>query len=902
VNGEGTSTVFTPFFVEVKELVYPGRPQDLVWPEGKWIYAIRDQTLVVQAQAVNGKWNGTTFASGRGKDRPWIWEGGVLLDPGREDKPHVYWFFLSPIELTKKSIDYLVQHHKFTTLAVSCTMDAWGKAVHVPDPLHWAAACHRLYYQPAVKKYEELLCGEEAVSQAFIASVLKRWIDEQSGPSGIPANKASIGPVDPAKARPRSAEEARREALRQGILGGYPPDWQPPEAPKHPEWRPVTEPATVDTRHDIRKHLKDGEPYAWLEKREKDLRSLKEKAEQAGAYFAYCVDSPEYRAVTDSCEGAKDPGAVKHCLQAKACIMADLTATESGKTLIRSLVSDPNGFLRRYVLFEQEPPEFRTFKEARWSWQAFLSIFEKALPAYLGLLRGKITREKERELIAKLLADRGIYVSATLGKDPELELLARKGKLSPAEQQKLVHDYLARHKVGDPKQIQDPEVRAAVADLREGKAPSTSEAKAGYQKLRKEAGALEALPERWYAVEIDKIHKNFELNWAHVAGRVDVIIEMANLLVALREFEEVHKKPGVPWYRSLIGLTGAAADSAAAVLSFMSLLAAAEAKKRLEKRAFIAGVVAGVIDVFEFYGEFHEAAAGERDYAKAAGYGIQMAGSGFAIVGAAIALLPESSVLAVFGPYGLLIAFVGAVFVIAGAAIVHYFSLTPNETFARGCFLRRERLEEGYIDPPWSSFKLPTPSAVTERQALEQLLATFQVEARAAQDDDWSLSLTPGFLHPHSSFGIRIERTWKERFSAVRSDICRITVDKNGIRQLSGPPLRKLQASMSDGRIDFIFIDLESRGFDSGDRKQLACRSIARDAIGRSYEVDVRVRLLLDPASREKAFVPKQSDLRMTLPACTRASSLDKSQWAPPAKERLTSDSVPYSAGLRPIR
>lgn len=211
-------TIETGYTVDVRELVYPGGPTDFVPVEGKWVYVFREQKLAVEAFAEKpGVWSGVTIEGSRRKR--WRTGNGVRVDPGPSGARHAYFFFLSPVQLTRGAIEYLEQGGKLDLAAVRCLCGEYGATVFAPDPLRWAADAQARYHAPRVDTLRAWQYDEDMVACAFVAGVLQAWIDD--GDRAGVANELQRRPKDWLDARKKGMEEALRKAEEAAAYLGH---------------------------------------------------------------------------------------------------------------------------------------------------------------------------------------------------------------------------------------------------------------------------------------------------------------------------------------------------------------------------------------------------------------------------------------------------------------------------------------------------------------------------------------------------------------------------------------------------------------------------------------------------------------------------------------------------------
>jgi len=187
-DGKGLVTINSGFLVSIKELVYPGHRTDSREVENKWLYAIKDGKVLAEIEAVKkGQWEGFTTIDGhkkkvRASDARTA--GQLELDPGPKDGRYKYYFLLSPVKMTKKSLDSLLSDKNHLNYLSALVCNAWDQEVLVPDAFHWAVDAHVQYLAPRIKRRLEFQTDEKRAAELFIASTLKAWMSN-GDPAGI---------------------------------------------------------------------------------------------------------------------------------------------------------------------------------------------------------------------------------------------------------------------------------------------------------------------------------------------------------------------------------------------------------------------------------------------------------------------------------------------------------------------------------------------------------------------------------------------------------------------------------------------------------------------------------------------------------------------------------------------
>jgi hypothetical protein len=174
-KGPGHAMLRRPYTAQVKELRYPGRPQDVEDPTGKWVYAFREGKLQAEATCVeSGTWD--NWAVHGALRRPSGNARGVQVDPGPKGQRYKYSYLLSPVRLSQSVLDG-IDTARLASAAVECACDRFEKAIYVPDPLRWACEVNERFYLPRLNTLSGWIYDANMAASDFIARVLKKWID-----------------------------------------------------------------------------------------------------------------------------------------------------------------------------------------------------------------------------------------------------------------------------------------------------------------------------------------------------------------------------------------------------------------------------------------------------------------------------------------------------------------------------------------------------------------------------------------------------------------------------------------------------------------------------------------------------------------------------------------------------
>jgi hypothetical protein len=745
-NRQGQVGLNLRFKVLVMELVYPGGAGDLRDIGDKWVYIFRDNKPVARArQARRGdEYTNTWSVEVEGKGTR-ICRDGIELDPGPPGKRYIYAFFLSPVELTPEALDSLTKGRTLATAAVQVCCDRWFQTVPLPDPLRWAADAHRTNYVPLVEKALATTVSKEDAARFFIASVLKEWIKDGD-------------------------------------------------------------------RLDVEDELRAGQPDLFIDQHIKKLKEPWERAEQAGAYLSCCVDSPEYRAVMQSCM-AREPD-LERALVATAAITRLLSYTSAGRALAQLMVSTPTFLPGRHIFVDPEklPRDGFDLRKKRWSWLFLASIFTDLLPgmaryqrAKAGKLRNKVGALRdalaEREFlkwadnIGVKQIDKQTRVFEALpdapasGK-PNLVAGASKPRSTGVSFKKLVGGKIDQDlitEVEDATEKLDKRVRADYG-------PAVPLVRITLGTVVEIMNVCLATVQYRNAVPEEKTRALISVAgaWADLASH--------GLGVAGDVLERLHKKKAREALMARLRFSAQVGDS---VAELKRLGLAARVFKGLGGAA---AVVGSVVDMVDFGSEAYKA-GGENDYGLCVGRSFQATGALLSAFSGGMVLAEALAGSAVFGPAGMIIGFIGAALVIAGALVASWFRQNPNEKFALRSFLGKES-EGKKFEPPWIDGDLPCPGQpIEECKILVGLLAAYRVELI----DTSTLHIAPGYLTPTSRFEVNVLREWHAApTQRSRLDVYPV---KDRIEMVSGTPLAKKSQIHrdSEGNVSTVVLCLDEQ-------------------------------------------------------------------------------------------
>lgn len=558
---------------------------------------------------------------------------------------------------------------------------------------------------------------------------------------------------------------------------------------------------------DVENELRSGEPDRFLRQQKKRLSAPWDRAEKAGAYLAHCVDSPEYRAVMQSCmeRGGLD---LERAFIANAAVTGLLAYTTAGRLLATRLASSDAWVPGRYIFVDAKkalPANRIDFKKKRWMWLFAASLFNDLAPAAVGRLRRTATLLRDAQLdaeVVRLFGNIGIdqvkkerrtfrgFVERAVSKGRSLLVgQAKKGRA-------ITFDKLVPGKI-DESYIRRFEKAADFVDKRI---------------LRDYEGCLRGL-------EIS----------------VGSLFEIGNVVLAVMEWREAKPKDTT---RAAISMVGAFADLAshgAGVAGYVlqerqkqlltvrisslrdQRLAArvadsATTLRRLGVAVRVAKGAAGafalvgaVVDFTDFAAEGGKAYR-ERDYGKAVGHFVQSAGALLSAFSAGMVLAEAVAGSSVFGPVGFIIGCIAAALVLAGAFIASWLRLNPNEKFAGRSFLGKHATDEP-SELPWTTKKLPCPGdPVEEFKVLVALLATFRVKVSSTS----RLEIIPGYLDSQMQLEVAIQREWRN-YDKTQTARLKIMPAQGRIEQVSGDALEKKSAFERDSKknVNRIVISLD---------------------------------------------------------------------------------------------
>lgn len=321
---DGNQGLFTSdgtLCVSVQESIYPGGQAEPI--KNKWVYVLLDGKLVAEAEARTPEewwvgYKGNRKAQPEERPLKLRTQGFVRLDAGPSGSPNQYAFFLSPIRLTPKALDYLFDH---TAPGAGCAVvlrsfkGSVNRTIAVPEPHRWACDAHQAYYQPLLNEYKTYVEEPERAASLLVAGVLKGW----------------IGDKDPAH---------------------------------------------------VEGTLQKGQPQTFLDEYNAEEKRLREAAEAAMAYTAECVQSPEHRAVELAATEARGAALANlYCQYAAVTYRADETEPGRAMLAALMAEQDrfPRKYL--FADSAPEPKGFE-FAEWRFAWLGALAAFEQLVPAW----------------------------------------------------------------------------------------------------------------------------------------------------------------------------------------------------------------------------------------------------------------------------------------------------------------------------------------------------------------------------------------------------------------------------------------------------------------------------------------------------------------------------------------
>ncbi|HEX7070062.1 MAG TPA: hypothetical protein VF190_04625, partial [Rhodothermales bacterium] len=165
------------------------------------------------------------------------------------------------------------------------------------------------------------------------------------------------------------------------------------------------------------------------------------------------------------------------------------------------------------------------------------------------------------------------------------------------------------------------------------------------------------------------------------------------------------------------------------------------------------------------------AAMNSNDYAAAVGHGMTAVGASMTALAGGVLFAKAVSGGAVFGgPFGAIVAAIGAGLMALGMLIVAYFSDNDYQSFSRHCFLGEDHGDS--VTPDWSTVTFGGGSLRNEVTALYDLLYRFKVSlvetvkvTRGLPNDTYDfsglrLTITPGYTETaNSQFKVNLSVT-----------------------------------------------------------------------------------------------------------------------------------------------
>jgi hypothetical protein len=835
-KGPGCATAETAFTVHVKELCYPGGRWDFADADNKWLYAFHAGKLVVEACCVRGDiWDGWTL-TGAAK-RPWRSACGVRLDPGPRDRRYEYAYYLSPVQLTPEAIQDLQEGDPGSPdlgiVAEAC--DVFDKTIYVPDPLRWACEANERYYQPRLRTLLAWDFDEGIRSYAFVAGVLKRWIDDgdrvgaknelrRSPESWLEEHKAGraraqrqadeaaaylahcVDSLDYAAvekacmARGDEALELAAVALSQAISGVL-ATGPGKKLAQQLAGNPARLPARLIFQESGPKL-----PEQWFERRrfgQKALLGIFEALLPASLQLAL-LGAKDLRAkeAAQANQGKKLTPRVRESLALRERAVQHLENLRVKTKLNKKDVRILENLRAGRPITKGAPRHSATEESIRKEWQKVIRLEEVRRPAPT---KGEVAIEKAEKASKRF--------------EPYYEKHATRLSATAGTAVEAANLFIAIVELKEKKEQQE-----------RGEATTEEIDK----KRRSVSGALADFVEHGAGVAREFVEHGAEMaeeTVEHEARMADALLK--EQVGAIRE-------------KKLLTFVGGAAVV-----------------------GHVAGVIGATIDMLDFE-ELLVEAIGEYDYGKTVGRSMQVAGAAGSVAGSAMYLagmvvegLGAGSSL---GPAGAAVGGVGGALVAGGFLLAKWLSLNANEVFASRCFLGKH-WEEVAEEVSWSRDRIPTKDPKLEAKVLIDLLSQFQLSCHSDLGD-WRVLIHPAYVEDEWTFEVAIERHALNSPSESYGVVVDLMEDE--VQQTAGLPLKAGKVRRDDHEhVEYIEINLEE--------------AVSRES-GFGWQqtsATVLVRLLRPEGQESAQHVPSNNNtaVRIGVPTSDRVWSLDKSVW-----------------------
>jgi hypothetical protein len=783
-GGGGFATVETAYTVRVKELRYPGRPQDSADAAGKWVYVFRQGTLVAEANCIQGDvWEGwAVLGAAR---RPWRSTRGVQIDPGPRGERYAHSYLLSPVRLPQQIIDE-IDPKRLEAEAVECQCSHYEKAVSVPDPLAWACEVNSAFYTPRLHTLSAWLHDPDLLAYDFIARVLKAWID--SGDALGIEGQLERQPGSWLDARAKGIENAYRAAEEAGAYLA------------HCIW---------------------SQEYVAVEKA--CLLEEGEALELAAVCLAAATEGISQtnpgRQLARFLTLDKNRLPAKIIFQDQRPPLADewFARYRYGQRGLLGVFSELVGAATDLLKAEVAASERASTKKI-----AELDPFggKKMSPQVREGLTRKFRVQKYLENLGVKTTRKGNPRKLSQKQVRILDNLQR-GKPITSPRAKGAGTVQALEKEWSKLTLLDEVAKPTAADIE-------------MARLGKRVASGKELVAK--AEKLAGRYQPYEKYAKRLKATIGSVVEIVNIVIAIGELKnELEKAGGTVDSKRIWSVVGAFADLVehGAGLSELLEVESKFATKLIKGVGGVAGAVGGVIDMLDYESQVFEA-VDDYDYGKAVGRGMQMAGAASAAAGSAmvaVSLIVEGAGLgSSLGPAGTLVGIFGGTLVAGGFLVAKWLSRNANQRFAVRSFLGNQAKN----DPKaveWSASWLPNRNPKEEAAVLVDLLAQFQLSGSLDE-----LEVRPGYFEENSTFEVLVECRWDNEAARARIAAApglgepgvhgpaltlplpetytfEVDLEDGEVRQTSGPPLEAAIADQgADGQPERIRISLVELG------------------------------------------------------------------------------------------
>ncbi|MFG0326278.1 MAG: hypothetical protein ACF8SC_03295 [Phycisphaerales bacterium JB037] len=188
--------------VNIEELLFPGNARQPIIE--KYIYIIRVADGAPYAEIyASVKPEAASKAPGSHELKDTQWQicyslsknsdissrtFGDPVPPQIDLESDVYAFFLSPMQLSARALEYLCDNFSDCTVQENLQGAPGSLTVCPPDPFHWAECAHEDFLAPRIRDYRKFTTDEQIQSANTVRATLQGWIDHNDDEYGVENN------------------------------------------------------------------------------------------------------------------------------------------------------------------------------------------------------------------------------------------------------------------------------------------------------------------------------------------------------------------------------------------------------------------------------------------------------------------------------------------------------------------------------------------------------------------------------------------------------------------------------------------------------------------------------------------------------------------------------------------